>query len=110
MPDDHYIPASETMYTDSENVQNAIAAAFKVQTETELQHLIDDFVEKTVLNLFMDDHDKAVADTYTEVYHILEQYAVRTIYLGGADNLSSTKIRKLAECQEFMQKVIQKIV
>lgn len=67
MPDEDHIAASETSYATLEDVKTMMGAAFKVHEKTKVQHLIDDFVEKIVLNVLKEAHDKTVTSTYTEL-------------------------------------------
>lgn len=49
-----------------------IKAAFKVYKENKPQRLIEDTVEREVLNLFKEAYKKELAGTYTELYQMVE--------------------------------------
>lgn len=67
MSADDYTSASQTVCAAPEDVQPMIESALKVHDETKLQHLIDDTVNKNIFHLFKDAHEKALADTFTEL-------------------------------------------
>lgn len=84
-----------------------IEAALKWHEETMLQCLIDYTVQKNVFYLYKKVYDKALAGICTELYQMVEQFVVKSIYLENADGLINTK---LAELQNFMQNLCNVIM
>lgn len=64
---DDNILDSKTLFATPKETQNMIGADFKVYEENRLQQLLDDTVEKNVLNLFEEAHGKALIGTYTKL-------------------------------------------
>lgn len=97
------------MYTTAEDVQHMIGAAVKIYDESNLQRFIDNAANKRVHQLFEKVHEKALTDTYNDLYQMFWQPAVKGKYLGGTEDQINNMIGKLAEPQDFAQHVTHKI-
>lgn len=95
MSDVEYIPASQRVYSNPEDVQRMSERNRGVHDEAKLLYIIDDTVNKKVHHLFKYTHEKAPPGTYSELYRTVKQAAANAIYLKGADDQINNKGGKL---------------
>lgn len=60
MSEEEYIPASQTAYGTTEDVQEMIKAALQVHDEAKLRRVINGTVNEKVYNFFRDAHARAL--------------------------------------------------
>lgn len=92
-----------------EGLQNMIETAFNIHEENRLRHLIDDEVEKKVLDLFKEAHENELNGIYIKLYQTVERTTAKAIYFGEAGDIINTKFEKLAKSQHFMKHIIHQL-
>lgn len=110
MSQDEFIPASKTVYTTPENVQNMINDFVKVHEKTQLQLLIHSSVNKKIHRLFKDAHEKALNGTYSGLYKMVEQGVAHAIYLWKADDQLKIQVEMVSKSWYLTQQVLQQLI
>lgn len=72
-----YVPTLETRYPAHEKLKTMIEAALKVSEEANLRLLIDDAVERSILNLIKAAHEKSLTSFYTKLYRMIKKTAAK---------------------------------
>lgn len=111
MKDQLSIPDNDTTSESKRNtqtrkeVQLIVVTALQAQKENSICSLIEKKHKQAILDSYGEVQERAIINTYTSIYKVIKQAAVKELFSKAANDRFGTDIAKIEKAQHFIQEL-----